>query len=162
MFLLGAGRPCLMLDTDTNIASNVVYEHQQKLQDEYSQTNLLHDMHIRASVGGTQQGKLNYNDLLGLAIWFENASVSIEDGNDLLNILNKIIEDRGLLDLLHFPKQAETVLKFSTKRSELLHPIHNFEIKIPEDQWGSALPNGNPLPPVQASFFSFLEELGER
>ena len=162
MFLLGTGRPCLMLDEDTNMASNVVYKHQQQLQEAYSPLNLFHDIDIRASVGATQQSRLTYRDFLGLAIWFENASVSIEDGNALLKVLNKILEDRGLLDLLHFPKQAETVFKFATKRSEILHPIHNFEMKIPEDQWGSSLPNGNLLPPVQASYFSFLEELGER
>ena len=157
------GNNCLILDGDINIASNVVFEHQQKLEEEYNQMNLYQTLSPKASSGFSSDSKLTISDLIGLADWFEKASITIDNGNALLKVLNKIIKDHGLQEVLHFPTQAETIIHFVSRNFEKLHPVTEFKIQFPEEQWGLYLHDGtSPLPEVKCARFNFLELIAER
>ena len=64
--------------------------------------------------------------------------------------------------MLHFPTQTETIVNFLTKNAEDIHPVIDFKISLPEEQWGKKDPDGNDMPEVKAHRSSFIHLLAER
>ena len=163
MFLIGPDRPCLLLDGDINMASDVVFKRQQFIEETYSQFNLQDCLNPRASPGFSSESALTIQDLIALSSWFEKNNVSLDSGTELLLVLNTILANHGLQQLLHFPSKAQSIFSFISRHAVELHPVHEFKMKFPVEQWGSTLHDGiTSLPEVKGGFHSFLELLAER
>jgi len=138
-------------------------EHQQTLLEEYSARSLSGSIHTKASAGHDKHSKLTLKDYILLADWVESSNISYEAGDKLLKLLNNILEAHGLLQLLKFPAQIETIVKSINKRATECHPFFDFVIKMPAAQWGTTLPDGiTPLPDIKCHRFCFLHLLAER
>ena len=162
-FCLRTSKKSLILEGDVNKASDCVYEHQQTLLEEYSARSLSGSIHTKASAGHDKHSKLTLKDYILLADWVESSNISYEAGDKLLKVLNNILEAHGLLQLLKFPAQIETIVKSINKRATECHPFFDFAIKMPAAQWGTTLPDGiTPLPDIKCHRFCFLHLLAER
>ena len=123
---------CLMLEGDVEMAANVAYEQQQKLVDTYSsKTFLENELNIRASPGYSEDSKLRLEDFVDIAKWLEKSTISMEDGDSLFGLINRILKRHGLHHMLHFPAQTETIIKSLSKNAEELHSIIDIEIPFP-------------------------------